>query len=76
MEREQRWLRLRLPAGVAHPAAVVDRYVGGTQLRLRRVESDTGVAFKLGQKVRVAPSDPEVVKLTNLLREVTTTSPT
>jgi CYTH domain-containing protein len=46
---------------------IVDRYVTGTTLRLRRVESSPGeVVYKLGQKVRPHRDSPEVVRLTNL----------
>lgn len=66
VEREQRWLLRQLPAGLQRPALVVDLYITGTRLRLRRVESDDGVVFKLGQKVRMDPSDPEVVRITTM----------
>jgi hypothetical protein len=46
--------------------SIVDRYIPGTRLRLRRMETGTGVVYKLGQKVRPTPEDPELVKLTNM----------
>jgi CYTH domain-containing protein len=55
-----------VPAAAEQRASIIDRYVIGTRLRLRRVESADGLVFKLGQKVRVDPADPEVVKLTNI----------
>lgn len=45
---------------------IVDRYILGTRLRLRRVESGSDVVYKLGQKVRVDEGDPTTVQLTNL----------
>jgi CYTH domain-containing protein len=70
VEREQRWLVGRFPPGTRRAAKVTDRYLTGTRLRLRRVEDVEGVTLKLGQKVRVVPSDPEVVKLTSLYLSV------
>lgn len=66
LEREQRWIARGVPPDAGHPASIVDRYISGTRLRLRRSESDGEVVFKLGQKVRSNPADPEVLKLTNL----------
>lgn len=66
VEREQRWVLADLPADVHTPSAIVDRYVTGTRLRLRRVETDGQVVHKLAQKVRPQPADPETVRLTNL----------
>ena len=66
VEREQRWLIHTVPAEVEHRASIIDRYVIGTRLRLRRVETPEEVVFKFGQKVRVNTADPGVVKLTNV----------
>ncbi len=66
VEREQRWVARAVPPGALRPAAIIDRYISGTRLRLRRSESAGEVVFKLGQKIRSDPSDPEVLKLTNL----------
>jgi CYTH domain-containing protein len=67
VEREQRWLLPRIPDGARRSASIADRYLVGTRLRLRRVDAgDGGVVFKLGQKVRADPSDPELVKITNV----------
>jgi CYTH domain-containing protein len=51
---------------VADPVAIIDLYISGTRLRLRRTEKDGEVVYKLGQKVRPEPERPEVVKLTNI----------
>ncbi|HEX7165815.1 MAG TPA: hypothetical protein VF230_02430 [Acidimicrobiales bacterium] len=67
-EREQRWLLRASPAeaGVAATIAIEDRYLTGTRLRLRRVESDGVVVFKLAQKVRTGDGSPHEVSLTNI----------
>lgn len=66
VEREQRWLAASVPPDAVPLATISDRYLSGTRLRLRRSEHAAGVDLKLGQKVRVQESDPEVVKLTNI----------
>jgi CYTH domain-containing protein len=66
VEREQRWLVRAVPDDLTDMAEIVDRYLTGTTLRLRRMASDQGVVYKLGQKVRIRPDDPEVVMLTNV----------
>ena len=66
MEREQRWVLRSLPDGLAGPVSIMDLYITGTRLRLRRMESNAEVVYKLGQKVRSEPDKPEVVKLTNM----------
>ena len=65
-EREQRWVMGALPEPREHPVAVVDHYISGTRLRLRRMERETEVVYKLGQKVRRHPGRPEFVQLTNM----------
>lgn len=52
--------------GVSNPQSILDRYVMGTRLRIRKVESGEETVFKLGQKVRSDPSSPEYVSLTNI----------
>ena len=66
IEREQRWICASVPADVWAAASIVDRYIDGTRLRLRRSESTEGVVYKLGQKVRGEATDPETVSLTNM----------
>ena len=66
LEREQRFLVRAVPPAAARHAEIVDRYVHGTRLRLRRVEADGDIVHKLAQKVRLVDDDPESVKLTNL----------
>jgi CYTH domain-containing protein len=66
LEREQRWLLDSLPRHRHDPVEILDRYLTDTRLRLRRVQSDKEVLWKLGQKVRERSGLPEVVKLTNI----------
>lgn len=66
LEREQRWLLRDIPPGAERRYELLDRYIHGTHLRLRRVTADRDVTFKLAQKIRVAESDPERIMLTNL----------
>jgi CYTH domain-containing protein len=65
-EREQRWLFRSLPPDVSQPVSITDLYVAGTRLRLRRMTSDAGVVYKLGQKIRPDPGAPADVLLTNI----------
>ena len=55
-----------MPERASDPTEIVDRYISGTRLRLRRAEQAGAVLFKLGQKVRVDEQSPEVVKITNI----------
>ena len=66
LERERRWLLDRVPDGVTRPIEIVDRYVTGTRLRLRRMSDADVSVFKLAQKVRVDRTDPSAVMLTNI----------
>lgn len=45
---------------------IVDRYITGTSLRIRRVEAPDHVIHKLTQKVRPAAHDPMLVLLTTM----------
>jgi CYTH domain-containing protein len=65
-EREQRWAVTQTPLAMSRRAHIVDLYLTGTRLRLRRVESEGEIVFKLAQKVRSIPDSPEVVSLTNM----------
>jgi CYTH domain-containing protein len=67
VERERRWVVAGVPEDADDPRRVEDLYVVGTTLRLRRVSGSAEPAtFKLTQKVRVRPTDPFEVKLTNV----------
>lgn len=65
-EREQRWLLADVPEGARPWAELTDRYLDGTNLRIRRVEGADGVVHKLTQKVRPVPDDPSRVMLTTM----------
>lgn len=65
-EREQRWLLSELPQGITGKREILDQYLIGTTLRLRRVESDNEVVYKLAQKVRPNLANPERVNITNI----------
>jgi len=68
-ELERRFLVERLPAGVdEHDVRVIlDRYLTGTRLRLRRVEHPDGnVEHKLGQKEAPSPPDYAVTTITTI----------
>jgi CYTH domain-containing protein len=66
LEREQRWLLRELPAGVKDERIIVDHYWSGTSLRLRMVQHDDDVVYKLCQKVRLHDDSPELIKITNI----------
>lgn len=75
IERERRFLLARLPSAV-DPAAyvrLVDRFVDGCFLRLRRLERPDGseILTKLGQKTRDedAPDDPRRRRMTTIYLE-------
>lgn len=67
-ECERRWLLDGPPPGLVAPRDIVDRYLDGTRLRLRRVggTGDEPSLYKLGQKVRADLDDPSAVMLTNI----------
>lgn len=66
LEREQRWLLRELPADVSDERIIVDHYWSGTSLRLRMVQHDDDIVYKLCQKVRLDAENPEFVKITNI----------
>jgi CYTH domain-containing protein len=55
-----------MPSGVSDERIIVDHYWTGTSLRLRMVQSDDVVVYKLCQKVRLNADSPELVKITNI----------
>lgn len=65
VEREQRWLLVDIPGGANEPHQIIDHYIIGTSLRLRKVTDPSGPIFKLTQKVRADRASPEVVRITN-----------
>jgi CYTH domain-containing protein len=66
LEREQRWLLSGLPDDPVDPVDIQDRYLTGSTLRLRRMSSESGTVYKLGQKVRTDPDSPARASLTNI----------
>jgi CYTH domain-containing protein len=76
IEQERRFLLRSIPEdmpGEEDFIRIVDRYIPGTRLRLRRMESPLGDAlrFKLGQKYRLPDFEDHQMMLTNLyLNEV------
>lgn len=66
IEREQRWRLAGVPDSATHQADIVDRYITGTRMRLRRVIGPEGETLKFAQKVRAIETDPETVGLTNM----------
>ncbi len=68
VEHERRWKLTEVPAGARDPRRIADRYLDGTRLRLRLVETPAGEVLqrKLGHKRRVDPADPSAVMHTSL----------
>jgi len=65
-EREMRWLLRRVPDDVDGPVEIVDKYLSGSTLRVRRAQSGSTVAYKLGQKVRHDAANPSINQMTNM----------
>jgi CYTH domain-containing protein len=61
-ELERRWLLTSLPDGADAGTAIYDRYIVGTRLRLRRMDS----RYKLAQKDAPSPPDYAVTVITNI----------
>lgn len=65
-EHERRWVLRAVPTDVEAPRRIVDLYVPGTTLRLRRVSTAEGDIYKLTQKVRAVESDPSSTAVTTM----------
>ncbi len=66
-EYERRFLLDEIPAGATDPRRIVDLYVDGTRLRLRRVDRPGAEPDrKLGHKRRLNTSDPRAIMHTSL----------
>jgi CYTH domain-containing protein len=68
-ELERRFLVTAAAPTGESPWQIVDRYIDGTALRLRRLTADGETVFKLTQKIRPEPGDPAVVSITNIYLE-------
>jgi CYTH domain-containing protein len=74
-ERERRFLLATTPKGTTpiRAAAIADRYIHGTRLRLRRSDeadgADSRIAFKLTQKIPSADGGPGLITTTYLSQE-------
>lgn len=71
VEAERRFLLEAAPPGLDLASGylrIVDRYLPGTRLRLRRIETPQGepVALKFGQKYRAPDQGPQQALMTNL----------
>jgi len=64
-ELERRWLLERLPDGADAGSLIVDKYIDGTSLRLRRIEGDPP-QYKFTQKETPAPPDYAKTTITNI----------
>jgi CYTH domain-containing protein len=64
-ELERRFLLDRLPEGAGPSHLVVDRYIPGTRLRLRRIEG-RDPRYKLTQKEAPSPPDYATTTITNI----------
>lgn len=71
-EYERRFLLTSPPSGLLSPLRIRDRYLTGTRLRLRQIETMEGdtTELKLGHKWRPEPGDPGVVMHTSIYLDV------
>lgn len=62
LELERRFLMARVPGEAVRRAGLLDRYIHGTRLRLRRQQWDDGTVFhKLSQKVPTPDGRPGLI---------------
>lgn len=64
-EVERKFLLATIPPGSIFQADITDHYIPDTTLRLRRMQTEQEVTFKLGQKLRVHPQETRVILHTN-----------
>jgi hypothetical protein len=69
LEDEQRYVITAVPDGAGDPRLVEDRYLRGTNLRLRRVTDADGIVRKLGHKRRLDEVRPSAVWHTTMYLE-------
>lgn len=65
-EVERKFLLAAVPSGSTLRADILDHYIPGTTLRLRRMQTEHKVILKLGQKLRVHPDETRVIFHTSL----------
>lgn len=75
VEEERRFLLDKLPDSLdlSTFSRIVDQYLVGTRLRLRRIESAAGkvLVYKFGQKFRAAEHEPYQTMMTNFYLDET-----
>jgi CYTH domain-containing protein len=64
-EVERKFLLATIPPGTTFSADITDHYIPNTTLRLRRMQTEHEVTFKLAQKLRVHPHETRVILHTN-----------
>lgn len=60
-EVERKFLVATIPSGSTFSTDILDHYVVQTTLRLRRMQTEHDVTFKLGQKLRVHPDETRII---------------
>ena len=65
-EVERKFLLAAIPPGSIFSADITDHYIPHTTLRLRKMQAEHEVTFKLGQKIRVDPHGTRVILHTSL----------
>ncbi len=65
-EVERKFLLKALPDGVVLHSEITDLYIDNTTLRLRKTKTETGIAYKLGQKIRPNAESTRVILHTNM----------
>jgi len=65
-EVERKFLVATVPPGSTFSADITDHYIPDTTLRLRRMQMEHDVIFKLGQKLRPLPHEARVIFHTTL----------
>lgn len=64
-EVERKFLFATIPPNATFRADITDHYITNTTLRLRRMQTEHDVTFKLAQKLRAHPHDARVILHTN-----------
>lgn len=64
-EIERKFLLATIPTATTFRANITDHYISNTTLRLRKMQTEHEVTFKLAQKLRVHPHDTRMILHTN-----------